>query len=63
MIASGTTVRTSIKPAARALADTGDTVGVADFFGVGRSDDVWLGVDEAVGAGLGTADASGVEDA
>jgi hypothetical protein len=56
-------VRTSINPAARALADTGDTVGLVDFFGVGRRDDVRLGVDEAVGAGLGTADASGVKDA
>jgi hypothetical protein len=56
-------MRTSIKPAARALADTGATVGLVDFFGVGRrDDDVRLGGDEAVGAGLG-ADASGVEDA
>jgi hypothetical protein len=51
----------SINPAARALAETGGTVGPGDFFGVGRRDDDGrLGVDD--GVGVGTADVSGVED-
>jgi hypothetical protein len=48
-------VRTSINPAARALAETGGTVCTwLDLFSVGRSED-------GVGVGLGTADVA-VED-
>jgi hypothetical protein len=53
-------VRMSINPAARALAETGGTVGLADFFGDGRrEEDGRLGVD---GVGVGTAEVSDVED-